>query len=197
MARAGAPFLLRLAGHVERPATLLGRAAGWLMPVLVLTIVADVVLRHWFASGSTRLQELEWHLHGAIFLFALGHAWVRGAHVRIELVHERLSPRARAWVELLGLTLALLPWCAAMLWFGADYALRALASGEASPSPGGLPMRWIVKSVLVAGIALLALAGTGRLIRATVFLFGPAHLAEATGFAHGEATAIEDSGGRT
>lgn len=183
-----AESLLRLAGSIERLVAVVGRAAGWLMPALVLTIVADVVLRHWFSSGSTRLQEAEWHLHGALFLFTLGYALLRGAHVRIEPLHDRLSPRGKAWVELLGLSSALLPWCAAMLWFGADYAVRALLTGEASPSPGGLPMRWIVKSTLVIGIALLALVGLARLIGAAVFLFGPAHLAPATGFAHGEAT---------
>lgn len=178
--------LLRLAGHLERHVSVIGRGAGWLMPLLVLVIVADVVLRHWFVIGSTRLQELEWHLHGALFLLSLGYAFLRGAHVRIELVHDRLSPRAKAMVELCGLLLALLPWCAAMLWFGADYAGRALLVGEASSSPGGLPMRWIIKSVLVAGIVLLALAGFARLIRAAVFLFGPPELAQATGFARGE-----------
>lgn len=180
---------LGLAGALERLVAAVGRWAGWLLPLLAALIVADVVLRRWFVIGSVKLQELEWHLHGAVFLFALGYAYLRGAHVRIELLHERVSPRGKAWVELLGILLALLPFCLAVLWFGIDYAERAFLVGEASPSPTGLPHRWIIKSALVAGIVLLALAGFSRLIRVTVYLFGPASLREASGFAHGEAAA--------
>lgn len=96
----------------------IGRSSGWLLIALMLVIMGDVILRHWFVIGSTALQELEWHLHGAVFLLTLGYAYLNGAHVRIELVHERLSPRARAWVEFFGLTLALIPYCFAILWFG-------------------------------------------------------------------------------
>jgi len=181
--------LLGIARGLERAVAAVGRAAGWLLPLLAMLIVTDVVLRRWFVIGSVKLQELEWHLHGTVFLFALGYAYLKGAHVRIELLHERLSPKAKAWIELAGLLLALLPFCAAVLWFGFDYAERAFLVGESSPSPTGLPHRWIVKSILVAGVALLALAGIGRVIRVAVYLFGPASLHEASGFARGEAAA--------
>jgi len=181
--------VLTIARRLERAVSAVGRAGGWLGLVLIGVIVADVVLRRWFAVPSTKLQELEWHLHGALFLSALGYAYLKGAHVRIELVHERLSRRAQAWIELFGLLLALLPFCGAALWFGFDYAQRAFLVGESSPSPTGLPHRWIIKSVLVAGIGLLAAAGIARGIQAGLYLFGPAHLRGETAFEAGEAAA--------
>lgn len=177
--------LLRTANRLEQFVGWVGRAASWLALVLVAVIVFDVVFRRW----STTLQELEWHLHGALFLLTLGYAYLRGAHVRIELVHERLSPGAKAWIEFVGLLTALLPYCAMVIWFGYEYALRAFLSGEASPSPGGLPHRWVIKGVLVVGFVMLGLAGLARLLRATVYLFGPPHLSAHTGFASGEAVA--------
>jgi len=184
-----APALLAFSLRLERGVSAVGRAAGWLLPALAVLIVTDILLRRWFVIGSIKLQELEWHLHGVVFLMAMGYAYLRGAHVRIELVHERLSPKAKAWVELLGLCLALLPFCAAVLWFGTDYAARAFAVGESSPSPTGLPHRWVIKSLLGVGFLLLALAGTARLIRVALYLFGPARYREASGFADGEAAA--------
>jgi TRAP-type mannitol/chloroaromatic compound transport system permease small subunit len=177
--------LLRVAGRIEQFVCVVGRGAGWLALVLVTVIVFDVLFRRW----STTLQELEWHLHGALFLLTLGYAYLRGAHVRIELVHERLSPRAKAWIEFIGLLAALIPYCIVIIWFGYEYALRAFLSGEGSPSPGGLQHRWIIKTVLIAGFALLGLAGFARLLRSAVYLFGPSDLSDRTGFANGTAVA--------
>ena len=179
--------LLRIAERIEAVVRWIGRQAGWLAPALMLVIVADVLLRRFFGTSSSKMQELEWHLHGALFLLAMGFAYLEGAHVRIEVLHERFAPRTKAWIEFVGLLVTLLPYCAAILWFGWDYVLRAILSGEASPSPTGLPMRWIIKSVLLAGFVLLALAGVARLLKSGVYLFGPSALSEATGFAHGEA----------
>ena len=180
--------LHRLAQVLEGVAARVGRAAGWLALALVAVILFDVVMRRWFVVGSTRLQELEWHLHGALFLLALGYAYVRGAHVRIEVLHERFSPRTQAAIELAGLLLLLLPFLGALVWFGWDYLALSFAIDEASPSPTGLPHRWIIKGVMLIGFLLLGCAALARVIEAVVFLFGPPALASRTDFARPEAT---------
>lgn len=173
---------LRTAQIIEWFITGIGRLSGWLMLALTAVITFDVLLRHWFVIGSTALQEMEWYLHGALFLLALGYAYLRGAHVRIELIHERLSLRQKAWIEFGGLLLALLPYCIAILWFGSAYVTRAFISGESSPSPAGLPARWMIKSILLVGFMLLGLAGFARLLRVSVFLFGAPDIAQESGF---------------
>ncbi len=180
--------LHRGARAIERMLTLIGRGAAWSAVLLAGVIVFDVILRRWFVFGSTRLQELEWHLHGALFLLTLGYAYLKGAHVRIEILHERWNSRTRALVEAAGLLFLLFPFLGALLWFGWDYVAMSVAIGERSPSPTGLPARWIIKSVMLAGIALLGLAGGARLIEAVIHLFGPAPLAERTDFARPETT---------
>ena len=151
-------------------------------------ILFDVVMRRWFVVGSTRLQELEWHLHGALFLLALGYAYTRGAHVRIEVLHERFSPRTQAAIELAGLLVLLLPFLSVVIWFGWDYVALSFAIDEASPSPTGLPHRWIIKGVMLIGFLLLGCAALARVLEALVFLFGPRALAARTDFARPEAT---------
>ncbi len=178
----------RLAQALEGGVQAIGRLAGWLALVLVAVILFDVVMRRWFVVGSTRLQELEWHLHGALFLLAMGYAYARGTHVRIEVLHERFSPRTQAAIELGGLLLLLLPFLGALIWFGWDYLVLSFAIDEASPSPTGLPHRWIIKGVMLLGFVLLGLAAAARIIEAVVFLFGPPSLAGKTDFARPEAT---------
>lgn len=174
--------LLSLSAHLKRIAERLGQLSAWLIVLLILVIMTDVTLRHWFVIGSTKLQELEWHLHGALFLLALGWAYSRDAHVRIELASERFSARTKAWVELLGCLFFLLPYISSVIWFGIDYVGYSLEYNEASPSATGLPNRWIIKAAIPIGFLTLGMAAIARFIEAFIFLFGPDTLQEKTGF---------------
>lgn len=160
--------LLKLSDALAAVVTALGKAVGWLALVLMAVIVYDVVGRRFFATGSTMLQDLEWHLHGAIFLLGFGFAYLRDAHVRIELLRERWPLRWRAWLEAAGILLFLLPYCGLVIWFGYDFAERAFVRGEGSVT--GLQHRWVIKSLLPIGFAVLALGGLSVLLRLIVFL---------------------------
>ena len=174
--------LFILSRAFERVSNFVGRIAVWLLLVLMLVIITDVTLRHWFVIGSTKLQELEWHLHGALFLLCLAWAYTKGAHVRIELMSERWSKRTSAMIEMMGCLLLLLPYIAAILTFGWDYVSYSVEYREASASATGLPNRWIIKSMIVAGFGLLGLSALSRLFDSIIFLFGPSELAVKTQF---------------
>jgi TRAP-type mannitol/chloroaromatic compound transport system permease small subunit len=183
--------LLSLANQLERLTAFMGRIGAWAIVLLMLVIITDVTLRRWFVIGSTKLQELEWHLHGALFLLCLGWAYSRNTHVRIELVSERLSMRTHAWIELLGCLVFLLPYVTAILVFGADYVSYSIAYNEAPASPTGLPERWIIKAFIPLGFALLGLTAVARVIHAFVFLFGGDEDAARTSFSRPHATTGE------
>ncbi len=176
-------FLLSLSKKLEAISTAAGRLSVWLILVLMLVIVTDVTLRHWFVIGSTKLQELEWHLHGALFLLCLGWAYTKNSHVRIELVSEKLGAKAGAAIEALGCLLFLLPYCAAIIIFGIDYVSYSLEYNEASASATGLPNRWIIKSVIIIGFSFLTVAALARFLESVVYLFGNSPLANQTFFA--------------
>lgn len=173
--------LTRIAASLDGFVVGVGRAAAWAGLLLVLVTITDVTMRSatqssWDvlrslsaaqqkAFGSTQLQELEWHLHTVLFLFCLGYAYVKGAHVRIDLVRDRLGRRARALIEILGVVFFLLPFCVLVIAYGADFAAVSFAQGEGSASGGGLAHRWIIKAALPAGVGLLALSGIASLVR--------------------------------
>jgi TRAP-type mannitol/chloroaromatic compound transport system permease small subunit len=166
--------LLSACDAIDRALVAAGRAAGWLFLVATAVICFDVLTRKFGYQlpgfGSTRLQELEWHLHAALFSFWLGAAYVRNAHVRIDTFVGDLGARARAWLELGGCLAFALPFCLVALWFGVDYAWTAWVRNEASVSPSGLPWRWIPKSVLAAGVLLLVAAVASVALRQLVVL---------------------------
>jgi TRAP-type mannitol/chloroaromatic compound transport system permease small subunit len=172
--------LTRVADALDRVVVAVGQVAAWAGLALVLVTVFDVATRNlsqssWEALrrfsetqqrvfGSTMLQDLEWHLHAVLFLFCLGYAYVKGAHVRIDILSERLPARARRWIEIAGICLFLLPFCALVTVYGVEFAAASFVQDEGSASGGGLPHRWLIKSALPLGILLLAASGIAALL---------------------------------
>ena len=165
-------FFLNIAFLFDKFVAFVGKLAAWLMFPMMAVILFDVIMRRWFNVGSTMLQELEWHLHGALFLLMIGWAYNKGTHVRIELFHDRFSTHTKAIIELLGCLLFLLPYVFAILHFGYDYTVKSFNNSEISASQTGLPYRWLIKGILVFGFVLLGMAALSRTIKAFAFIFG-------------------------
>lgn len=176
--RALFPIARRLSSFVA----FAGKVGAWASVIMILVILTDVVLRRYFVIGSAKLQELEWHLHGILFLTTLGYGYLEGAHVRIELFREKWSQTTKAWVELFGIVLFLLPFTLVTIKFSIDYAAMAYANQEISASLTGLGFRWVIKSFLAFGLGLLMLAGVAEALYLVLYLFGPKDLRPALDF---------------
>jgi TRAP-type mannitol/chloroaromatic compound transport system permease small subunit len=125
---------------------------------------------------STLLQELEWHVHTALFALVLGYGYVWNTHVRVDLIRETLAFRKKAWLELLGLTFFMIPYTATVIWFASIYAYDSWAISEISASQVGLTNRWIIKSVLVFGLVVAALSGVAVWLQVAMVLWGPQNI---------------------
>lgn len=170
--------LIRVSEGLDRVITKVGKIAAWAGLILILITVFDVVTRRFFVLGSTKLQELEWHFHTILFAFCLGFAYLKDAHVRIDLLRENLSERTRWWIELAGCLLFLIPYCALVIYFSVEYTYKSFATSEVSASATGLTHRWIIKSAIPLGFTFLALSGIAVVLRKIVELFGPPPLRE-------------------
>ena len=149
----------------------IGNAASWIWVVLLAVIVCNVLLRYAFAQGRIEFEEIQWHLYSAGFMLGLGYALQADAHVRVDVLHERFEPATQAWIDLYGLILFVLPFVALMLIYGAPFVADSFATGEVSNSPSGLPYRWVIKSMLLVGFALVGVAALSRLTRLWKYLF--------------------------
>ncbi len=149
-----------------------GSAMSWSWVLLMLVIIGNVLMRYLFDQGRIEFEELQWHLYALGWLFGLSYCFAADDHVRVDLLHERLSLRSQGWVELFGILCLLLPFLALVLWFAIPFIEYSWQLGEVSEAPGGLPYRWLIKSVLFIGFALLVLAALSRLSRVFALLFG-------------------------
>lgn len=144
-----------------------------LIPLIGVSIY-DMVGRQFFNTGSMRLQELQWHFFMALVMLSLGHVYLRDGHVRIDILRDHMRPRTRAWIELAGCLVVLVPFCLMLIVFGGELAHGAFVTGERSRAPLGLPMRWIIVSGLPLGGLLLLVAGLSIAWRNCLFLAGRA-----------------------
>lgn len=148
---------LNAAAALTRICDWAARIAAVLLVVLVAVIMYDVIGRKFFDTSSFVLQDLEWHIHGVIAMFAFGYAYTRDAHVRIDVLAHRMNPRFRLWLELWVVVLLVIPFFAIIVWYGYEFAERAFVRGEGANGGRGLPHRWVIKSVIpVAGLVTIA-----------------------------------------
>lgn len=169
-------LLTRVSDGLDRVITKIGKIAAWAGLFLILVTIFDVVTRRFLVLGSTKLQEAEWHLHVILFALCLGYAYMKDAHVRIDLLRENLNERIQWWIEIAGCLLFLIPYCALIVYYGIDFVERSYATSEISASATGLTHRWLIKSMIPIGFTLLALAGVAIVLRKIVELFGPEDL---------------------
>ena len=161
----------RVVDTIDRVTAAIGRAAAWLALVIVALQFALVVARYLFGLGSIWLTETVLYAHGALFLLAAAWTLQAGGHVRVDVFYADMSARNRAKVDLIGALALLLPFTLALVWLSLPYATRSWAIFERSQETSGLPLVYLLKSLIPLFAGLLALQGIAQAIRAVAVLY--------------------------
>src|SRR5882672_5308858 len=162
--------IIQLAALVDRLNAGVGHAASWCALAIVLLGFAVVLLRYVLGLGSIWLQESIIYAHAALFLLATAWTLKEGGHVRVDVFYASASPRVKAWVDLIGALLLLLPFCIAVIWFSLPYVARSWAILERSRETSGLPLVFVLKTLIPLFAAMLALQGVSQAIKAAAML---------------------------
>ena len=145
---------------------------AWSTALVVLVVFVDVVMRYAFNTSFVFTQELEWHLFGFIFLMGAGYTLLYDGHVRVDIFYQRLSPRAQAWVNFLGVLFFLIPGCVMVIATSWNFVASSYAVLEGSPDPGGIPYRFLLKACVPVGFILLLLQGISLGIKSLLTILG-------------------------
>ena len=162
--------VLQFSQYLEKVVIFFGKAGSWLAFPLIFIIIFDIITRRFFILGSTKLQEMEWHLHTALFLLTLGFAYIKNSHVRIEIVREKYSTLAKSIFEIIGIIFFLIPYTYIIIYYGIDFVSRSFNLSEVSSALTGLSHRWVIKAFIPLGLFILLRAGLSILFRNIVFL---------------------------
>lgn len=149
----------------------IGSAISIIWVVLMMIIVLNVFARYILSEGRIEFEEIQWHLYSAGFMLAIGFCVITDSHIRVDVLHEKFKPETQALIDLYGYLLFVLPFVVLILIYGVPFVVYSFQTGEVSASPGGLPFRWIIKSMILIGFGLLGLATVSRVSRLIAFLF--------------------------
>lgn len=175
---------LRFARAIDRLNEAVGRVAYWLL-LLMVALGAFYALGRYAGKFlgvrlvSNAVYDAQWFLFGGVFLLGAAYTLRHNAHVRVDVVFDRFSPRTQAWVNVAGLVLLLLPFCLLMLWASIPMVENAWAIMEGPRDPGGLP-RYPIKTLIPAAFVLLLLQGLSELIKNIAVLRGAPPAGEET-----------------
>ncbi|HUN51146.1 MAG TPA: TRAP transporter small permease subunit [Candidatus Sulfotelmatobacter sp.] len=163
--------LLSLCRLIDAVNERIGKAVSWLVLAAVAISAINAAVRYLFDTSSNAWLELQWYLFSAVFLLCAGYTLLRNEHIRIDIVTGRLSPRTRAWIDILGGVFFLLPMALIIMWLSVPLLEDSYVRHEISSNAGGL-LRWPVKLLIPVGFALLSLQGLSEIVKRAAFIAG-------------------------
>lgn len=168
--------LLRVARVIDACNSFIGRAMGWIALLMVAIGVANVVGRYLGAYlsmqlSSNSLLEAQTYAYSLVFFLGAAHVLRSEGHIRVDILYIRFSARTRAWVDLIGTAVLLIPFCVFALYFSVDYVAHSWKVMEMSPNPGGLP-RYPLKTVILVAFTMLLLQAVSEMIKRAAWLRG-------------------------
>lgn len=162
-------LLRKLTAAIDGLNDRIGVAIRWLALIMVLIGAIGAVLRYFsrglgLALNLTPAIELQWYLFSVIFLMGAAYGLRHDVHVRVDVMYERLSARGRAWIDLAGTVLFLIPFSILMLRVSYPAVRSSFEVREVSPDPGGLP-RYPIKALILVSFVLLLLQAISQIVR--------------------------------
>jgi TRAP-type mannitol/chloroaromatic compound transport system permease small subunit len=147
-----------------------GNVICWTYGVLIFVIILQIIMRYGFGNGLIVLEELQWHLYAVGVMFGVAYAQANDSHIRVDIVHMRLSRKSQRIWEIFGICFFVLPFVWVVFYNSLDFVYESWRVGETSDAPLGLSHRWLIKSVIPISFGLLGLAALSRLWRTIVTL---------------------------
>ncbi|GMV07892.1 MAG: C4-dicarboxylate ABC transporter substrate-binding protein [Gemmatimonadota bacterium] len=182
-------LLKRFSALVDGLNERIGAAIRWLALFMVLLGAYNAIARYLtkytgLTLASNAFTELQWYFFSLIFLLGAAYGLRHDVHVRVDVVFARLSRKARAWIDLAGTVLFLIPFSVLFLWVSWRPVMNSWSIRETSPDPGGLP-RYPIKAVILLGFVLLLLQGLSHVVKQVEVIRGASEAAPPPGDDHG------------
>jgi TRAP-type mannitol/chloroaromatic compound transport system permease small subunit len=159
---------------LDRISSITGKAAAWLTLSMVIVTFVVVIMRYVFDAGLIWVQESVVWMHAVVFMLGAAYTLRAEEHVRVDIFYRSMSERRRAWVDLIGVIVFLLPLCAFLAWASFDFVTQSWSIGESSRESGGLPYPFVplLKSVLLLMPLAVSLQGLSMFARSIKTLRG-------------------------
>jgi TRAP-type mannitol/chloroaromatic compound transport system permease small subunit len=158
-------MLLKTEKIIARVVNGMGTVLTVTLLLMVLNVAYDVMMRYLFRASSVGMQEMEWHLFSVVILFGVGVALQHEGHVRVDFLYDRMQPKTKAYINIIGTFFFLMPLALLILFGSFGFVHDAYVMNEISEDPGGLPYRFIIKGMIPLSFIFLIFAAIGYLLQ--------------------------------
>jgi len=159
----------KIVDSIDKLNNWIGRSVSWLLLVMVFVGAFNAIVRFLGKYTGTNLSsnmylELQWYLFSIVFLLGASYTLNKDSHVRVDVLYDRLNPKTRAWINLIGHLALLIPFCVFALIMSYKPVMESWSLMEQSPDPNGLP-RYIIKTAIPVGFTLLLLQAISQSLK--------------------------------
>lgn len=158
-------MLLKLERGFEKFANVIGYFTAFVMVLMILNVTYNVIMRYFFNTGSIAMQEMEWHLFSVVILLGISYTLKEDGHVRVDLIYDKLTNKKKAKINMVGVAFFIIPVALLIGIESIPFVIESFTSHEQSGDPGGLPYRWLVKSLIPLSFFLLIITSIGFFIK--------------------------------
>lgn len=158
-------MLLKIENFYRRLNRIWGRVLSIVFLLMAANVFFDVVMRYAFHNSSVAMQELEWHLFSIVILYGVSVSLIDEAHVRVDFLYDRLRPRTKALINIIGTVFFLLPLALLVFYGSFNFVIDSYQIKEISENPGGLPYRYLIKGMVPLSFALLIFTAIGYTVQ--------------------------------
>lgn len=160
----------KFAAGINKVIETIGRWSSALNVILIAMIITQVVLRYGFGLGMVQLEELQWHLYAVNVVFGMAYCQSVDSHIRLDIIHDKLSRRTKEWIEIIGIIILLMPLIYVIFMHSIDFLWEAIRTDERSDSPMGLCCRWVPKGLIPIAMIMMFASATARVIQGFHYL---------------------------
>lgn len=160
-------FIVRFLSGINQ---IIGQVFSWLTLGIVLVCFTVVVMRYVFSAGFVWMQDLYVWMNAVMFTGIAGYTLLKNGHVRVDIFYRKASARFKAWVDLIGFFIFMVPFSAVLLYWSWPYVQRSWNFMEGSRNIGGMPGLYVIKSFVIVFAVVILLQGLAMALRSVLVL---------------------------
>ena len=157
----------RVLHTADEISTWVGKAAAWLIVVLMLLVCAEVFKRYALNAPTAWIYDVNNMLYGTLFMLGGAYTLAHDGHVRGDFFYGNMKPRTQATVDFVMYFLFFIPGIAALTWAGWTYFGDSLAMREQTFNADPIPL-YPFKFVIPMAGAIVLMQGIAEIIRCLV-----------------------------
>lgn len=142
-----------------------GRAFGWCILILTLSVSYEVFVRYVLNSPTVWAFDMMIQMYGALFLMCGAYALAQDTHVRADVIYRLFPVRVQAGLDSVLYFLFFFPGIIALVYYGYEIASDSWRWKEVSfNSPASIQI-YFFKSLIPLSGGLLVIQGIAELVR--------------------------------